>query len=50
MMNANGNNIIGRIARDQVKNEGVENITSMEGDREESRIRLERYDMVTIIL
>ena len=41
---------IGRIARDQMKNEGVEDLTSMQDNREESRVRLERYDMVIIYM
>ena len=32
-----------------MKNEGVEDLISMEDDREESRIRLERYDMVDVV-
>jgi len=35
------------IARDQAKNEGVEDIHSREEGRNESRILLERYDMVS---
>ena len=33
-----------------MKNEGVEDLVSRENSRDESRIRLERYDMVIIQL
>lgn len=39
---------VGIIARDQNKNEAVENLFSMQEGMNESRIHLERYDMVTI--
>ena len=35
------------IARDQAKNEGIEDIHSRDEGRNESRILLERYDMVS---
>ena len=38
---------VGIIARDQNKNEGTENLFSMQGGMNESRIHLERYDKVT---
>ena len=40
---------VGMIARDQSKNEGVENLFSTQEGMNESRIHLERYDMVTVI-
>ena len=36
----------GMIARDQMKNEGVEDLHSKQEGRNETRILLERYDMV----
>ena len=38
---------VGIIARDHSKNEGIENLFSMQEGMNESRIHLERYDMVT---
>ena len=40
--------VLGIIARDHGKNEGVEDIISVEEGVTESHIHLERYDMVTI--
>ena len=37
----------GMIARDQAKNEGVEDIHSKEDGRNETRIHLEHFDMVS---
>lgn len=40
-------NHTGFIARDEAKNEGVERLYVMVDGKNESRIRLERYDMVS---
>ena len=40
-------NCTGTIARDQAKNEGIEDLHSTEEGRNESRILLERYDLVS---
>ena len=40
----------GYIARNQAKNEGVEDLYAVVEGKNESRIRLERYDMVSYVV
>ena len=41
---------VGRVARDPAKGMGIEDLGYTEGDEKETRIRLERYDMVSRVV